>query len=153
MIGIGNALDQFSHLNPEDWNNVDCLLNCGILEYAAKRDTIEAVWSRVPNVKWLHLASAGAYDKVKQQTWQRHCNRSRLRGAPLHAGIEHVVFPALIESDVVLTNARGCFSHSLAEFALFGCKYFALDFPRLQRAKNASSECMPLQSHSNRTPL
>ena len=112
VIGVGRTMEDFATLTHDDWAGVNVLLNCGILKNAAKRDQIEAVWDMLPNLKWMHLASAG---------------------------IEHVVFPRLIESEVILTNARGCFSHSLAEFCLFGCKYFALDFPRLQRAKAACS--------------
>jgi phosphoglycerate dehydrogenase-like enzyme len=49
-----------------------------------------------------------------------------------------MLFPELVDSSVALTNARGCFSHSLAEFALFGMKYFALDMPRHVRNKTAA---------------
>jgi phosphoglycerate dehydrogenase-like enzyme len=38
----------------------------------------------------------------------------------LSAGVEKVLFPELIESDVPLTNARGVFKRSLAEFAVLG---------------------------------
>jgi len=31
-----------------------------------------------------------------------------------------------------VTNAKGCFSQSLAEFTLMGCMYFDKDVPRLQ---------------------
>ena len=42
----------------------------------------------------------------------------------LSAGVEKILFPALIESSVVLTNARGVFKRSLAEFAVLGMLYF-----------------------------
>lgn len=51
------------------------------------------------------------------------------------AGLEHLLFPELVQSPVVLTNARGVYSHSLAEFALLAAKWFAMDVPRLLRAK------------------
>ncbi|CAG9461781.1 unnamed protein product [Pedinophyceae sp. YPF-701] len=108
VVAVGRSLEDFSGVSEEEWRSVQVLLNCGILKNAAKRDQIEAVWPKIPNLKWMHLASAG---------------------------IEHVVFPDLVDGDVTLTNASGCFSHSLAEFCLFGCKYFALDFPRMQAAK------------------
>lgn len=38
----------------------------------------------------------------------------------LSAGVEKVLFPELIESSVPLTNARGVFKRSLAEFAVLG---------------------------------
>jgi phosphoglycerate dehydrogenase-like enzyme len=42
----------------------------------------------------------------------------------LSAGVEKLMFPALIESAVPLTNARGVFKRSLAEFAVLGILYF-----------------------------
>jgi len=41
----------------------------------------------------------------------------------LSAGVEKILFPALLESTVPLTNARGVFKRSLAEFAVLGILY------------------------------
>jgi len=49
------------------------------------------------------------------------------------AGVDHILFPAFAESEVVLTNGRGAFKRSLAEFVIAGALYFAKDLPRLQR--------------------
>lgn len=49
------------------------------------------------------------------------------------AGLEQVLFPELIESDVILTNGSGVFSPSLGEFALAAILYFAKDFRRMIR--------------------
>ncbi|MBS0389322.1 MAG: D-2-hydroxyacid dehydrogenase [Proteobacteria bacterium] len=38
----------------------------------------------------------------------------------LSAGVEGILFPALVDSGVVLTNSRGVFKRPLAEFALLG---------------------------------
>ena len=38
----------------------------------------------------------------------------------LSAGVEGILFPALVQSEVVLTNSRGVFKRPLAEFALLG---------------------------------
>ena len=35
----------------------------------------------------------------------------------------------------MLTNAKGVYSNSLAEFALMACKYFAMNMPRLLKAQ------------------
>ncbi len=51
------------------------------------------------------------------------------------AGIEDILFPELIESEVILTNSRGVYARSLAEFALCGLLYFAKDIPRMNRNK------------------
>jgi phosphoglycerate dehydrogenase-like enzyme len=52
------------------------------------------------------------------------------------AGVNHLLCPALSEAKgVALTNARGIYSGSLAEWALFACAYFAKDLPRLLAAQ------------------
>jgi phosphoglycerate dehydrogenase-like enzyme len=51
------------------------------------------------------------------------------------AGVDSLLFPALIESSVVLTNARGNFSQSLGEFVLASALYWAKDFPAMNKAK------------------
>jgi phosphoglycerate dehydrogenase-like enzyme len=79
---------------------------------AATADTLREVFAACPNVKWVHSCSAG---------------------------VNHCLFPELVESPVVLTNARGVYSNSLAEWALLSCLYFAKDLPRLMAAKADAS--------------
>jgi phosphoglycerate dehydrogenase-like enzyme len=55
----------------------------------------------------------------------------------LSAGVEQVLFPGLITSDIPLTNARGVFKRSLAEFAVLGMLYFVKGMPRLIEQKQA----------------
>jgi phosphoglycerate dehydrogenase-like enzyme len=59
---------------------------------------LELVWNLAPNVKWVHSMSAG---------------------------IEWILFPALVSSPVPLTNGRGVFARSLGEFALTSMLFFA----------------------------
>eukprot|EP01023_Acetabularia_acetabulum_P050230 TRINITY_DN5413_c0_g1_i4.p1 TRINITY_DN5413_c0_g1~~TRINITY_DN5413_c0_g1_i4.p1 ORF type:complete len:369 (+),score=66.54 TRINITY_DN5413_c0_g1_i4:121-1227(+) len=92
----------------QDWSEVEVVLNCGVGEKAGKKKDIEQFFPEMVNLKWLHSASAG---------------------------LENLLFPALVESDVVVTNAKGVYSHSLAEYALTVCSWFAKDFPRLIKAK------------------
>jgi hypothetical protein len=49
---------------------------------------LQEFWPRLTNLKWLHSCSAG---------------------------LEHLLFPELVNSSVTLTNAKGVYSHSLAE--------------------------------------
>mmetsp|Transcript_13355 Transcript_13355/g.20248 ORF Transcript_13355/g.20248 Transcript_13355/m.20248 type:complete len:387 (-) Transcript_13355:41-1201(-) len=51
------------------------------------------------------------------------------------AGIDFVTSDELKESNVVVTNAKGQFSSTLAEYAMMACSYFAKDLPRLMRQK------------------
>ena|ERR1700722_3007145 len=49
----------------------------------------------------------------------------------LATGVEKILFPALIESSVPLTNARGAFKRSLAEFAILGILFHTKKVRRL----------------------
>ena len=110
-LGVGKCLADFQSagLTADDLATVDVLLTCGVGPNAASAETLRAVYAACPNVKWVHSCSAG---------------------------VNHCLFPALVESDVPLTNARGVYSASLAEWALLSCLYFAKDLPRLLAAKN-----------------
>ena len=73
---------------------------------AVGRPVVEAVWANAPRLEWVH------------NMW---------------AGLEGLLFPALVESPVVVTNGRGVFSRSLAEFAMTGMLWFAKDVRRMRR--------------------
>ena len=70
------------------------------------RAALEPVWALAPGTPWIHTRAAG---------------------------LDSLLFPALVDSGVVLTNGRGVFSASLAEFVIGALLYFARDFPRLDR--------------------
>ena len=55
------------------------------------------------------------------------------------AGLEHTLFPELVESEVILTNGTGVFSPSLGEFVLATILYFAKDFRRMIRNQMAGT--------------
>jgi phosphoglycerate dehydrogenase-like enzyme len=55
----------------------------------------------------------------------------------LSDGVEKILFPELVASPAILTNARGVFKRSLAEFVIAGVLYFAKDFRRLIRNQAA----------------
>lgn len=48
-------------------------------------------------------------------------------------GVEDVLFPALRQSSVLLTNSRGAYAQPLAEFVVFCVLYFAKGFPVMER--------------------
>ncbi|KAG1668487.1 hypothetical protein FOA52_005260 [Chlamydomonas sp. UWO 241] len=112
ILQVGRCLADFSNLSEAEWASVTVLLNCGVGVNAGKKEDVQQIWPKLTNLKWMHSSSAG---------------------------LEHLLFPELVSSSVVLTNAKGVYSNSLAEFALMGCKYFAMDVPRLLRAKAAKT--------------
>lgn len=55
-----------------------------------------------------------------------------------HAGLDQAVCPELIAiPDLVVTNAKGVFSWSLAEYVMGACLYFAKDISRLNKQSEA----------------
>jgi phosphoglycerate dehydrogenase-like enzyme len=81
-----------------------------ILSWFAQPDLLRGVFAMAPRARWLHSSSAG---------------------------IDNLLFPALVESPVTLTNARGVYSASLAEFAVAGMLFFAKDLRRMLRSQAA----------------
>ena len=55
----------------------------------------------------------------------------------LSAGLDNFLFPELVSSPVALTNSRGVFRRSLAEFAIGAILFFAKDFRRMLRNQAA----------------
>lgn len=110
-LGVGKCLADFeaAGLTAADLATVDVLLTCGVGPNAASAETLRLVFAACPHVKWVHSCSAG---------------------------VNHCLFPELVEAPgVALTNARGVYSASLAEWALLSCLYFAKDLPRLLAAQ------------------
>jgi len=81
-----------------------------ILNWSGSRELLRAVFATCPEVRWVHSRSAG---------------------------LDNLLFPELVESDVTLTNGRGVFSPALGEFALAAILYFAKDFRRMIRNQSA----------------
>ncbi|EIE24549.1 hypothetical protein COCSUDRAFT_32746 [Coccomyxa subellipsoidea C-169] len=77
---------------------------------APVKRNLQTLWPHLPNLEWLHSTAAG---------------------------VEHILFPDLVEGPVTLTNAKGNFSHSLAEYTLTACNWFAKDLPRLRAQQKA----------------
>jgi len=69
-----------------------------------KTVSLRDLWPLAKNVRWVHSLSAG---------------------------VENLLFAELIESPVPVTNARGVFKRSLAEFSILGMLYFYRQVPRL----------------------
>ncbi|MFZ5927762.1 MAG: D-2-hydroxyacid dehydrogenase [Acidobacteriota bacterium] len=73
---------------------------------AVPRELVEEVFLMAPRLKWVHV---------------------------MWAGLDSLLFPALVESPVTLTNGRGVFARSLAEFVIAGMLWFAKDIRRMRR--------------------
>jgi phosphoglycerate dehydrogenase-like enzyme len=81
-----------------------------ILSWFAPPDLLEGVFAMAPRVRWLHSSSAG---------------------------VDGLLFPALVGSPVTFTNARGAYSAALGEFAVAAMLFFAKDLRRMARSQAA----------------
>jgi phosphoglycerate dehydrogenase-like enzyme len=81
-----------------------------ILHWSGQRERLRSAFLACPNVRWVH------------SRW---------------AGVDSLLFPELVASEVPLTNGSGVFSQSLGEFALAAILYFAKDFPRMLHNQRA----------------
>jgi len=81
-----------------------------ILVWAASRDLLRQVFALAPRARWVHCRSAG---------------------------LDTLLFPALVDSPVPLTNSSGVYSRSLGEFVAAGVLFFAKDLHRMQRNQAA----------------
>jgi phosphoglycerate dehydrogenase-like enzyme len=72
--------------------------------WATRSVDFPKIWSRAASVRWMHSLSAG---------------------------VERLLFPEMLESAVPLTNARGVFKRSLAEFAVLGILFHTKKVRRL----------------------
>jgi phosphoglycerate dehydrogenase-like enzyme len=75
-----------------------------ILNWTSGSSLLQQVWPMMTRLQWMQTRSAG---------------------------LDGILFPALADSPVTLTNARGAFSEILAEFTIGAVLFFAKDFRRL----------------------
>jgi phosphoglycerate dehydrogenase-like enzyme len=81
-----------------------------VFAWSGHRDLLEQIWHTARQIKWVHSMAAG---------------------------LDNLLFAALVESPVPLTNSRGVFSQSLAEFVMGAVLFFAKDFRRMVRNQEA----------------
>ncbi len=73
-----------------------------VFAWEPRLDWIEACWGWSPRLRWIAAASAG---------------------------VDYLMFPALIDSDVVVTNSAGIFDGAMAEYALALVTAVCADLP------------------------
>lgn len=81
-----------------------------ILQWSGTRERLRALLATCEKVRWVHSRAAG---------------------------VDDLLFPELVDSEVLLTNGSGVFSASLGEFVLAAILYFAKDLRRMLRNQTA----------------
>ena len=104
LLGVGTSLKDFEGMRDSAKPNVLYVSpSC-----PRASTTLPLVLAAFPSIEWVHCRSAGI-DFVTSDEFSEI--------ATLHG--------------VHVTNAKGQFSSTLAEYAMFACSYFAKDLPRL----------------------
>jgi len=86
--------------------------NVIFVSHPQSRQPLAELLELLPTIEWVHTRSAG---------------------------IDFVTSSGLSSSNVYLTNARGQFSSTLAEYTMMACSYFAKNLPRLIAQKKEKS--------------
>jgi phosphoglycerate dehydrogenase-like enzyme len=108
LMGIGTTLADFEPYRDAKPNVLFVSPSC-----PRAPAVLPLVLAAFPSIEWIHCRSAGI------------------------DFIESDEFTELATSmSIPVTNAKGQFSSSLAEYALMACSYFAKDLPRLMRNRN-----------------
>eukprot|EP00210_Caulerpa_lentillifera_P003429 g3272.t1 len=90
----------------------------------------ETDWAEIEVIMTITLVVVGLENilaKAKQVRWIHSAT----------AGINHLPVKEIKALNIPITNNKGAYSHSLAEFSLFACNYFAKNCARLMTAKKA----------------
>eukprot|EP00547_Thalassionema_nitzschioides_P003308 CAMPEP_0194220072 /NCGR_PEP_ID=MMETSP0156-20130528/27391_1 /TAXON_ID=33649 /ORGANISM="Thalassionema nitzschioides, Strain L26-B" /LENGTH=355 /DNA_ID=CAMNT_0038949947 /DNA_START=75 /DNA_END=1142 /DNA_ORIENTATION=- len=109
LLAIGTTVDEF---------DITALKvhkpNVLFVSHPMSRKPLVELLGSLPSIEWVHARSAG---------------------------IDFVTSDALTEFNkkVIITNAKGTFSSTLAEYAMMACAYFAKDLPRLLKQKSDSN--------------
>ena len=110
LIAIGGSIDDFDIVSLKSQEP-----NVVFTSHPKSRETLAYLLENIPSIEWIHSRSAG---------------------------IDYITSPTLSSpkySHVVVTNAKGSFSSTLAEYTMMAISYFAKDLPRLLRQKNKKS--------------
>ena len=84
--------------------------NVIFVSHPASREPLVELLNALPSIEWVHTRSAG---------------------------IDFIASDGLAAAEVLVTNAKGMFSSTLAEFTMMAISYFAKDLPRLMRQKSS----------------
>ena len=112
---------------PEVW--ADALESLGKITSLELAATASEADSLLPAAEVVVLADHVA--PWLEKNWERASKLQWIQSSS--TGVEDVLFPALRQSSIPLTNSRGAYAQPLAEFVMFCVLYFAKAFPAMER--------------------
>ena len=104
LLGTGTSIQDFSDIQEQGSAKPNILFVSPSCPKA--RIQLPIILAAFPSIEWVHCRSAG---------------------------IDFIVSEELSETKVMVTNAKGQFSSSLAEYSMMACSYFAKNLPRLMK--------------------
>lgn len=107
------------------WSGLDAIAHEAALTITEDPSTVA---ERLPGAEVLFVWAGAPY---LESLWER-AGAVRWVQSGL-AGVDRLLFPGLVSGEVVLTNARGIFSASLAEYVVAAMLYFAKRIPEMSR--------------------
>lgn len=132
LMAIGTTADDFDAATmPKPPNVLFVSPSC---PHAAT--VLPAVLRKFPTIQWVHCRSAGI-DFVESAELVQICNTSNNNNNSTDG------------DGLRVTNAKGQFSSSLAEYVMLACGYFAKDLPRLVR-QQGRKQWQPYNVHELR---
>mmetsp|Transcript_16036 Transcript_16036/g.29171 ORF Transcript_16036/g.29171 Transcript_16036/m.29171 type:complete len:403 (-) Transcript_16036:226-1434(-) len=106
LLGIGTSLRDFDALRGQEPNVLFCSPSC-----PKARLQLPLLLAAFPSIEWVHCRSAGLDFVVSEELSE------------------------VIMDQAIMTNAKGQFSSTLAEYTMMACSFFAKDLPRLMQQK------------------
>ena len=109
VLAVGATLDDFDLAALKEAQP-----NVVFVSHPKARGPLPDLLEALPTVDWVHVRSAGidAFTSDKLTT-------------------------ITAQNNITVTNAKGCFSSTLAEYTMMACSYFAKDLPLLLKNKKA----------------
>jgi len=123
VLSIGSSIEDF---------DLDMLnkekANVIFVSHAKAREPLAKLIEAIPSLEWIHSRSAGI-DYITSKTVSSESY-----------------------SQIIMTNAKGSFSSTLAEYTMMAISYFAKDLPRLMKQKsNKDWNKYPIQEIRNKS--
>lgn len=121
ILGTGMTLSDFDQFRKED-----CVEKPNVIFVSPScpkaRKHLPLLLAAFPTIEWVHVRSAGIDFVVSD-------------------ALSEITEPdsSMTNNELIVTNAKGQFSSSLAEYTMMACSYFAKDLPRLLRQKKDSN--------------
>lgn len=106
IVGTGCSLDELRSVGGDDFKDANVLLITNHFD----KSVLIPIMAELPFLSWIHSTTTG---------------------------VEFLMFPEIVNNnDITLTNAKGMYSSTLAEYSMAAIAYFTKDIPRLMAQRD-----------------